>query len=242
MRKIHYLLVFLFLFPGLVFADVVELNSGVKVEGKVVEQSNEYTRINVKGVVLTLYPDEISQTKLNPKPKIILSTPLGWDRLSENKLAKLSAERLGIAIKSPSGTISYTGKPLIEYLILISKYPYSSAQKNNILIFVTSENLEYKQINSTLDYAKSNFYDLRQTYPDAQLIEDFAETEINGFKGVSYNSLFTNEKKEKMKMQSHLFWFSHNMSGVNLTILADSAVFDENTAIYKELMDGFLIE
>ena len=57
-KVIPFLLIFC-LFAGLVCSEEIELNSGARVAGKVIERGRDYIKVDIGGVILTYYEDEI---------------------------------------------------------------------------------------------------------------------------------------------------------------------------------------
>lgn len=53
------LLLLVFLFPVIIFAETIILKSGQKIEGKIIEKTNEYIKIDFQGASLTYFLDEI---------------------------------------------------------------------------------------------------------------------------------------------------------------------------------------
>ena len=53
------LLLLVFLFPITIFAETIILKSGQKIEGKIIEKTNDYIKIDFYGVSLTYFLDEI---------------------------------------------------------------------------------------------------------------------------------------------------------------------------------------
>ncbi len=63
MRKLICLLV-LFLIPALVFAETIQLKSGKTIEGKIVERTDKYIKVDIGiGMDITYFLDEIENTK-----------------------------------------------------------------------------------------------------------------------------------------------------------------------------------
>ncbi|MDD5129971.1 MAG: hypothetical protein PHS66_02820 [Candidatus Omnitrophica bacterium] len=51
--------IFFFSFLGLSFSQTILLKSGQKVEGKIIEQTDKYVKLDFEGIELTFYNDEI---------------------------------------------------------------------------------------------------------------------------------------------------------------------------------------
>lgn len=65
--KIYFLgAVFLLFLPGLVLSQTVLLKTGQKVEGKIVEQTDKYVKMEFQGVGLIFYTDEIASIEQAP--------------------------------------------------------------------------------------------------------------------------------------------------------------------------------
>jgi len=62
MKKSLVLLLFM-LIPSLLFADTIKLKSGNTVDGKIVQETEDYIKVDVQGVELTYYRDEIEDGK-----------------------------------------------------------------------------------------------------------------------------------------------------------------------------------
>lgn len=58
--------IFCFSFLGLASAETVILKSGLKVEGKIIEQTNKYVKLDFQGVELTFFNEEIFSVDQTP--------------------------------------------------------------------------------------------------------------------------------------------------------------------------------
>lgn len=62
-KRILFYVILGMLVNSLAWADVIYLNNGKKIEGKVLEQSPEHVKIDVRGVPLTYFADEIDRVE-----------------------------------------------------------------------------------------------------------------------------------------------------------------------------------
>jgi len=126
-----FLVVFLLL-PTWVFASEIILKSGQKIEGKIIEQTDKYVKIDFDGMHMTYYMDEIesidAKTVTNePKPaavskgimnmffdpkkikKHILDDPNLSDKVKQEKLKELKQ------LENPDGSLDMNKfKPMLE--------------------------------------------------------------------------------------------------------------------------------
>ena len=73
MKKVAPLLIVLFL-STFVFAETVTLKSGSTMEGRLIEETDEYIKIDFQGTPLTYYRDEIKKIDSNPRPQSVRDT------------------------------------------------------------------------------------------------------------------------------------------------------------------------
>ncbi|MFA6357412.1 MAG: hypothetical protein WCY09_01910 [Candidatus Omnitrophota bacterium] len=59
-KKYFFCLIFCILFQELSFAEVLTLRSGQKVEGKIIEQTDKYVKLNFQGTEVIYFSDEIA--------------------------------------------------------------------------------------------------------------------------------------------------------------------------------------
>ncbi|MCK4882867.1 MAG: hypothetical protein KAS92_07570 [Candidatus Omnitrophica bacterium] len=69
MKKIFLVAVFIILFSTAARADMLLLKSGKKVDGTIVEETDEYYKIDADGMVLTYYEDEILRIEKGAAPE-----------------------------------------------------------------------------------------------------------------------------------------------------------------------------
>jgi hypothetical protein len=60
------LIVFMFGLINPVFADILQLNSGEEIEGKIIEAGPDRVRFDISGVEVTYYRDEIEDVRVTP--------------------------------------------------------------------------------------------------------------------------------------------------------------------------------
>ncbi len=77
MKKIYYSLIVLIIFTPLAFADTIYLKSGKEVKGKIIEESYKYVRVEVGGIILRYYLDEIDkvQKEVSPQAEVFTLKP-----------------------------------------------------------------------------------------------------------------------------------------------------------------------
>lgn len=73
MKKFGLLLIALFLSAS-VKAETVTLTSGSTIEGRMIEETEEYIKIDFQGTPLTYYRDEIQDIDRNPRPQSVRET------------------------------------------------------------------------------------------------------------------------------------------------------------------------
>ena len=67
-KNISFILFFCLFFAGSAFSEIIVLKSGGEVEGKLIEKTDEYVKINFQGVELVYYLDEIAAIKDSKSP------------------------------------------------------------------------------------------------------------------------------------------------------------------------------
>ncbi|MEW6008838.1 MAG: hypothetical protein AB1629_04305 [Candidatus Omnitrophota bacterium] len=77
MKKIYFIFVFFTIFVPLCFADTIYLKSGKEVKGKIIEESDKYVRVEVNGIILRYYLDEINriQKEISPEKETFTLKP-----------------------------------------------------------------------------------------------------------------------------------------------------------------------
>ena len=78
------ILLIIFIFSTLSFADTIILKSGKKIKGKITEETDNFIRVNIEGIPITFYNSEI---------KSISKTKDNREDLIDNNLVKYSDER-----------------------------------------------------------------------------------------------------------------------------------------------------
>jgi len=90
-KRMLLILLLVLCFPISIFAETIVLKSGQSVEGKLIEKTDKYIKIDFQGVPLTYFLDEIESVKgeshqsIPRKEDNITSSQLGKNPLSEDK-------------------------------------------------------------------------------------------------------------------------------------------------------------
>ncbi len=74
------------------FADTLILKSGRRIEGKIIEQTEEYIKINIQGISVTYYRDEIAEFNALPKTTIDFSSSRSTSSIGEKTAAQIFKE------------------------------------------------------------------------------------------------------------------------------------------------------
>ncbi|MCX5705006.1 MAG: tetratricopeptide repeat protein [Candidatus Omnitrophica bacterium] len=82
-RKFSLSIICLFFFAGISFAEIISLKSGKTVEGKIIEETDKYIKLDFEGVLLTYFLDEIVAID-GKSVTVVQSTSLSVDK--SNKL------------------------------------------------------------------------------------------------------------------------------------------------------------
>lgn len=113
--------IFYFSWLSLCFSQTVTLKSGQVVEGKIVEQTDQYIKLEFQGVVLVFYRDEIASIFQAP----VADEPVAAEqikRLYQRYIASLNSPKE--LVKKPSqesAPLSSSGKTLADQLTQATK-------------------------------------------------------------------------------------------------------------------------
>ncbi|MDP1853189.1 MAG: TraB/GumN family protein [Candidatus Omnitrophota bacterium] len=154
MRRYNFLIISVFLslayFPSSVFGETVILKSGKRVEGKILEKTDKYVKVDFRGVILTWRHDEIEH--IEPEDNAILPKM-----------------RFGFAPgDEPSETEPWAG----------FGPPFSLSNQKSFLWKVKS-GLGKVYLLGSIHVAKSNLYPLDKKIEDAFSASDVLVTELN---------------------------------------------------------------
>lgn len=93
-------------FTSALFADIIILKSGKTVEGKIIQKTAEYVKIDFQGVELTYFMDEIERIEGEKAPaelKNVISPPVGPERNPEQLFNEVAPAIVVINTQSPRG-------------------------------------------------------------------------------------------------------------------------------------------
>jgi hypothetical protein len=108
-RNIHIIFIFVLLIVYPLSAETLMLKSGQKIEGKIIEKTDKYVKIDFEGVSLTFYNDEIADTDETSKTQVTTAAskvyadsrksfcavpPEGWFVVSGEDKIKEAKEKL----------------------------------------------------------------------------------------------------------------------------------------------------
>ncbi len=140
----RYLVLFLFvlLLPKTVFADIIYLESGKTVEGKIIEETDEYIRIDFQGVPLTYYRDDIAKIK-DSSDSLDLDQVKAEDQLHDFRIGLHQVRGNYVEFRFPEG---------METLYLFSTQRSQEPRPDDAQLIVKL----YDQNKNELTLAKSN--------------------------------------------------------------------------------------
>jgi len=93
-------------FTSALFADTIVLKSSKTVEGRIIEKTDKYVKIDFQGVELTYFMDEIERIEGEKAPaelKNIISPPIGPERNPEQLFNEVAPAIVVINTQSPRG-------------------------------------------------------------------------------------------------------------------------------------------
>jgi tetratricopeptide (TPR) repeat protein len=86
-RKLSFILSLMLLFiPLSVLAETIILKSGKRVEGKILKKTDSYIKVDINGIVITYYLDEIKNINYNPAVSFVTAPSVHLVPTAEEKL------------------------------------------------------------------------------------------------------------------------------------------------------------
>jgi hypothetical protein len=199
-------------FPLVCFAETLVLKSGKTVEGKIIEKTNEYVKIEVQGVLLTYFFDEIgsinSNTSISPlnkgeetvekTPLLITRTniyedkefgvrlvfPEGWFVISNKEKRKELQEKFE---KLPNENVkegfSEIQNSALGLIPIVTAYRYNPKSIDCFQNDQITVTITKTQEANELEYEKSLF-PLAAKVNNGRIIEEPKEITSNGMRGI----------------------------------------------------------
>jgi hypothetical protein len=233
-----------------VFAASLKLKTGETIEGKLVEKTNSHVKIDVSGVILTYFYDDIETTSWE-KPDALKSneTTASQTRTEENLpvIEYYVNEKAGVLAWHPKDWIVYdktTNSSIFRDLTPLESKDKSfnyvcafspSTDKNNIdplvmiIIQHIPKNLKDASAEELAELLKDGLKKPRQTI---KIIELPYVIEIDGKKIVKQIFLRTSAK-EKQKIIKYSFIKGYKM--YTLSCSADAKIFEANKKIFEKI-------
>lgn len=180
-RLVILLLVLSLCFPTLIFAETIVLKSGKTVEGKIIEKTDKYVKIDSEGVPLTYYYDEIEKIEGAQVTVAELPAP---QALPENPEGRFVNEEYGFEIMGPRGWFMHLGQGGKQTAAYFTK---QSEEKFILPVLGVTIDMAPPNIQTALDF--TNFVlpgyqgPAKRDQGVFNLIESPHEIEINGLKG-----------------------------------------------------------
>jgi len=174
-----------FFLMGNVNAEIIRLKSGKSVEGKIIEKTNDYLKVDVGGVAVTYFNDDLEKPEA---PRVSRDTVTATQFAQESLGELYVNEEHGFEIRGPKGWFKNLGRPNSGPAVIFTRHLYTGQMRLPIL-GVTVDTAP-ANIATALDFA--NFIlpqyqaSADKTQAQFKLIEPPHEIEINGRKGARY--------------------------------------------------------
>lgn len=248
------------------FAETIYLKSGKIVEGKLIEKTDDYIKIDFQGVSLTYFLDEIeaidglkldySNNKkqnyyVNEEYGISVTGPKGWYKISGEELIKIKKEANEAFLKDwnekhkdDHKAIEF-GKAFIDSQDNFGKSLcdfFKEPKTPNKFIPHISLGILYKigslkDINS--EYELINHLNSKQFFPSQKLISPVEEVIINNKKVVTYTvEVQTQLQSVSIEVKQRHYLFLKNNFIIDLSCEAKKEEFNDNLPIFEKVINS----
>lgn len=237
MKKLGLFIFLLFIFTPVSFAETIYLKSGRSVEGKIVERTDKFIKVEIMpGAAVTYSLDGIEKIE-GAQPVAITSNV--EETVSESQGELYVNEDIGFEIRGANGWFKYLGPAGSKAKVMFSKYP-------------KIENMKFPFVGVTVDVAPQNIdtavgfanlvlpkyqASLEKTGATFTITEPVHEIEIAGQKGVRF--VFEVSDKAGKGMKSLDCKFMQEGVVVSLQGMDSPQNFSENVNDFEEIISSF---
>lgn len=225
MRKITIILIALSLITP-AFAETIFLKSGKTIEGKLIERTDKYIKIDFEGVPLTYYFDEIEKVE-NSSLKTSPTEP------AENIYVN---EKYGIKMKGPKGWyINVIEQKIgaIESLAIFSKYSLQSKASPNPNINLVVSDISTLSITDPKECMEKSYL-----YLPSNTEIDIAPTRINinDIDGAMASVIMHSNIGTQKSLQ---YCFIKNKFAFNISMVTRANIFNDYKEDFEESLNTF---
>lgn len=193
MVKLIFSLLFILNLNSFCCADTIILKSGKKVDGKILEKSKEYIKVDLEGLPITYFVDEIEKIVSEPKAEaedilakqpqdsfvnkdfgISIMPPAGWYAISDDMIKAWLTEVANQRNLSDEEKFKFNIMQQSTFYLIFSKNPIESTPE-----VVSKERVEHP----TIGLIVSKSIGGKTTIPLAQFIDNFIATNEQKYKG-----------------------------------------------------------
>ena len=191
MEKVFILALSLLLVSSMVFAETIILKSGKTVEGKIIERTDKYIKIDFYGVPLTYWLDDIDHIEGEEKLISPNIEPLSAseEKRQESEIAKEKIrdnyvnEKYGITFQCPKGwymNVMEQKTGANELLVIFSKYPLESKASPNPNINLIVSDISTLSITDPQEYMEKSYQYLPSNIEIDMAPKTIKVNDING--------------------------------------------------------------
>lgn len=250
MRKLICLLVLQVVMIGhFAFAETICLKSGKTVEGKIIERTDKYIKIDFYGVPLIYWLDDIDhiegERKLTSPNIESLSASEGKKQGPEIASEKIKdnyvSEKYGITIGCPKGwhmKVMEQKTGANELLVIFSKYPLESKASPNPNINLIASDISSLSITDPQEYMKKSY----QYLPSNIEIDMVPKTvKINDITGAVASYIMQSNDIAQKALQ---YCFIKGRFAFNISLVTRLEIFNEYVNDFEDSLNsfGFLFE
>lgn len=221
---------------SLAIAETIYLKSGTTVEGKIIEKTDKYIKVNFEGIELTFFLDEIEKIEGVQTTSDIQASSLAAPESLEGYYVN---EEYGFRMKGPNGWFMHTDIAGSPQAVIFTKEP---TEKINFPMFGVTIDIPPEDILSAFEFAK---FVLPQYQASAQkhnavfkLIESPREIEVNGVKGARF--IFEQFGQDGRAMQSTDYKFMKGNIIISLQGMDRPEAFEKNRRDLEESINSFV--
>lgn len=212
--------------PSVCFPETIILKSGNKIEGKIIERTDKYIKIDFEGVPLTYFPEDIESIVETSKTEI--STISKTESVGTGCYVN---EKYGFSINEPLGWQKqenvrlHTGNPALVFYSKSSSYPVIGITEDSIL--------PIPDVKNVMDFTRKMMDVLKRQ--GAYIIEGPEDKTLDNMPATM--TIFTFPAKVRSEEVDTIWWqVLKDNTVLTFNFMDTKSGFNENKLVFEEML------